>query len=260
MFTEREVPEHLDSLLEETTPAPLVLDCQDDFEAMPAEWVYDLAIVTDEVAPLSYPTDWIPPNAPEALKRTTGSDPAIGLPGDGSVTWTRQTQPPIVFVKPRATGMPEGFRDFLLAEAIVQIDGGYPETPAGFFEERYGELQDITDSPEVAYRLSVALLDAWIGLQTRERFGRWRTDRPRLWEAWQDAGDRLTDRVGSIPSLVADGTLGFAEATELACSAVKHDIDLPSPYAALDVTTYRDQGAPFAIRWAEKTMDQLQDS
>jgi hypothetical protein len=40
---------------------------------------------------------------------------------------------------------------------------------------------------------------------------------------------------------------------------VKHDLDPPAPFAALDTQAYRDHGAEYAVRWAEKTFSQLRD-
>jgi len=56
---------------------------------------------------------------------------------------------------------------------------------------------------------------------------------------------------------VARGETTFPAATELACSAIKHDLDLPAPFAALDTLAYRDHGAEYAVRWAEKTVAAL---
>jgi len=58
---------------------------------------------------------------------------------------------------------------------------------------------------------------------------------------------------------VARGETGFATAAELACSAVRHGLDLPAPFAALDSPAYERHGADFAVRWAEKTFQELRD-
>lgn len=255
MFTERDLADDVVDLRDELVPTLLVLDVEKEFEAMPAEWVYDLAIVTESIDPLSYPPDWVPADAPNALRRLTDSEPRIGLPGDGGVTWTAQTDPPLVFVKPRLAGAPADFVDFLVVEAIQQIALGQPEHALGFFAERYLDLQTaVGGDPELAFGLSVALTEGWRGLETRAEFRTWADSWPRLHEAWADAGNRLEERVSELPQLVADGTLGFVDATELACSAIKHDLELPPPFAALDVAAYREQGAAFAVRWAAETV------
>ncbi|MFC6771728.1 hypothetical protein ACFQDD_09405, partial [Halorubrum pallidum] len=56
---------------------------------------------------------------------------------------------------------------------------------------------------------------------------------------------------------VARGETDFASATEYACSAVRHGLDLPAPFAALDTGAYRDRGALYAVKWAEKTFESM---
>ena len=51
----------------------------------------------------------------------------------------------------------------------------------------------------------------------------------------------------------------FAAATEYACSAIKHDLDIPTPFSALDTTAYREHGPEYAVEWAEKTFAELED-
>jgi len=36
---------------------------------------------------------------------------------------------------------------------------------------------------------------------------------------------------------------------------VKHGLELPAPFAALDTEAYRDHGADYAVTWAEKTVE-----
>lgn len=107
--------------------------------------------------------------------------------------------------------------------------------------------------PTDTFQVANALFDAWIGLHTRDVFAEWEGEHPRLFEAWMDAGDRLEGRLGDLPAEVARGETDFASATEYACSAVRHGLDLPAPFAALDTSAYRDRGAPYAVKWAEKT-------
>lgn len=235
-----------------------VIECAREFETMPEDWVYELAIITDAIDPVTYPPEWIPPSAPAALDRHVGADPVVGLPGDGGVTWTKQTDPPLVIVKPRLGGAPEDFRDFLVAEAIVQLSLAHPETAIAFFRESYPTMQTATgDDADLAFRLAVSLFDAWKGLSTRKHFREWGDDYARLHAAWEDAGQRLGPRIDSLPALLSNRSIRFGEATELACSAIKHDIPLPTPYDALDVDAYRERGAPFAVRWTERTLEQL---
>ena len=119
MFTERSLSPALDSVRTEHAPDALVLDCAQDFETLPPAQAEELALVTDSLVPLSHPSEWLPPNAPAVLGRYAGGDLTIGLPGDGSVAWTRQTDPPVVLCKPRLEDSPAAFADFLVAEALV---------------------------------------------------------------------------------------------------------------------------------------------
>ncbi|MWV63478.1 hypothetical protein GRS48_01365 [Halorubrum sp. JWXQ-INN 858] len=112
-------------------------------------------------------------------------------------------------------------------------------------------------APTDTYQVANALFDAWVGLHTRDTFASWRGEHPRLFDAWLDAGDRLEGRLGDLPREVARGETDFASATEYACSAVRHGLDLPAPFAALDTEAYRDRGAPYAVTWAEKTFESM---
>lgn len=258
MFHPYGLRDDLQELRDDLAAEVEILECDREFEAMPEDWVYELAFITESIDPVAYPGSWIPPNAPSAMGRYTRADPAIGLPGDGGVTWTVQTDPPLIFVKPRLTGAPEDFRDFLVAEAILQLSLEHPETAIAFFGESYPSLQEAAgDDPDLAFRLAVSLFDAWKGLETREQFRTWDGSYPRLHRAWADAGEQLQPRIDALPRLLSDGSLRFGEATELACSAIKHDLDLPSPFGALDVEAFRERGASFAVRWTETTVDQL---
>jgi len=202
----------------------------------------------------------VPDDAPTPLHRYAGSDFTVGLPGDGTVTWTRQTDPPVVFCKARAEGTPDAFLDFLIAEALVQVGLDVPESFLPFFGARYPDLDAAVPlDPASVYQIAAALYDGWLGLQTRPIFADWVDDCPRLHDAWVDAGDRLRDRVGDLPGAVARGETDFADATELACAAIKHGLDLPAPFAALDTTAYVDYGADYAVRWAGKTFDRIDE-
>ena len=260
MFEPRALPDRLESVRETHAPDVQVLDCERDFETLPPSLAEDLGLVVDSLEPASYPTDWLPEDAPTLLARYASSDFTIGMPGDGSIVWTRQTTPPIVLVKPRVEGSPESFVDFLIAEALVQLDLGVPEHFLGFFEASYRDLdRAVPLDPNGTYQVAAALYDGWIGLQTRDVFAGWRDDQPELADAWQDAGTRLEDRVSGLSRAVARGDTDFADATELACAAIKHAIELPAPFAALDTEAFLDHGPEYGIRWAEKTFDSLED-
>ncbi|WP_227375099.1 DUF7089 family protein [Haladaptatus halobius] len=255
MFGERTLPEDVAAVRDEHAPGALVLDCERDFETLPVPARDDLALLTDEIRPFSAPGEWLPDDAPELLRRFAGTDLVVGMPGDGSVAWTRQTVPPVLFVKARVQGSPEEFVDFLLAEALVEVGLGLPEQFLGFFEERYPEFAGAVplDSGST-YQLAAALCDAYKGLYTREVFADWRDVHPRLFEAWRDAGERIEPRLANVTREVATGQSDFPDAAEFACSAIKHGIEPPAPFAALDTRAYRDHGVDYAIKWAEKTL------
>ncbi|WP_049924224.1 DUF7089 family protein [Halopiger djelfimassiliensis] len=260
MFEARDLSDPLDDVRDEHAPESLVFDCERDFETLPPALAEDLGLVVETLEPASYPGAWLPDDAPRLLARYASSDLTIGMPGDGSVVWTRQTDPPVVLVKPRVEGSPESFLEFLLAEAFVELGLDVPEHFIGFFEDEYLELDRAIDlDPNSTYQIAAALYDGWIGLQTRTIFAEWHDERPELAAAWQDAGGRLEDRVAGLPRAVARGDTDFADATELACAAIKHAIELPAPFAALDTDAYRDHGPEFAVRWAEKTFDALEE-
>lgn len=258
MFAERAPTGDLAALRESVAPSVRVLDAGRDFETLRPEVAENLLAVVDGVDPLAYDAAWVPGDAPDVLHRLAGDAFTVGAPGDGGVAWTRQTDPPTVFVKPRLEGSPEPFVAFLIAEAIVEIDLGLPEHFLGFFEAEYPALDDAVPlSPADTYQLAAALFDAYAGRHTRDVFATWDGEYPDLHEQWLDAGERLAPRLSGITGEVARGETGFAAAAELACSAVKHDLDLPRPFDALDTAAYGDHGAPYAVRWAEKTFDAL---
>ncbi|WP_114578869.1 hypothetical protein [Saliphagus sp. LR7] len=260
MFTPRELTPAVEAVRTEHAPETVVLDCDRDFETLPAARAEELGLFADGLEPASHPDDWLPEDAPELLIRYAGEAFTVGLPGDGSVAWTRQTTPPVVIVKARVEGTPEPFLHFLLAEAIVEVGLEIPEAFLGFFGEEYRALDRATPlDPAGTYQLAAALYDGWQGLLTRPVFAEWETgDHPDLGAAWADAGSRLEERVTGLPSAVARGETEFPEATELACGAIKHGLELPAPFAALDTAAYREHGASYAVRWAEKTFDALE--
>jgi hypothetical protein len=274
MFRRRDLRDDVDAVRAARAPDAVVLDAEDDFETLPPSQAEDLGLLVDSLSPASFPNDWLPPDAPDVLRRYAGPEFTVGAPGDGGVTWTRQTDPPVVVVKPRTRGSPADFVAFLVAEALVQVGLGtgrdsstddaptdpVPEHVLGFFRERYRDLAAASPlSPTGTYQVAAALYDGWLGLHTRETFGDWRGASDRPFDAWQDAGDRLAPRVDGLPAEVARGETEFATATELACAAIKHGVALPAPYAALDAGAYRRNDAAYAVRWAEKTFDALGD-
>ncbi|WIV68529.1 DUF7089 family protein [Natrialbaceae archaeon AArc-T1-2] len=260
MFERRELSDPVASVRESYADDALVFDCARDFETLPPAQAEELGFVVSRLEPATYPDEWLPADAPTLLERYASSDLTIGMPGDGSIVWTRQTDPPVVLVKARVEGSPASFVDFLLAEAILEVSLDVPEHFLGFFEAEYRELDDaVALGPTATYQVAAALYDGWKGLQTRDVFATWHEDHPELATAWQDAGTRLEDRVAGLPSAVARGETTFADATELACSAIKHAIELPAPFAALDTDAYRDHGPEYAVRWAEKTFEALSE-
>jgi hypothetical protein len=258
MFERRALPHHLEAVRERHAPESLVLDVDADFETLPPATAEDLGLLVDTLDPATYPEAWVPADAPRPLHRYAGSDFTVGIPGDGTVMWTRQTVPPTVLVKARAAGTPDAFLEFLLAEAFVQIGLDVPESFLPFFAEVYPDLDAaIPLGPASVYQIAAALYDGWLGLRTRPIFADWDDDHPRLHDAWTDAGERLRGRVDDLPGAVARDETPFADATELACSAIKHGLDLPAPFTALDTAAYADYGPEYAVRWAATTFEKL---
>lgn len=260
MFDRRDLDEDVAAVRDEHAPDAVVLDVAADFETVPPAAAEDLGLFVDGLTPTSYPTGWLPDDAPSALVAYAGGDFTVGMPGDGTVVWTRQTTPPAVLVKKRAEGTPAGFRRFLLSEAFVQIGTDAPEHFLPFFGDAYRDLDAAVPlgSSDV-YQIAAALYDAWLGLQTRDSFRAWEETSPRLFNAWADAGSRLEGRLSTLPRAVARGGTSFPEATEYACSAVKHGLELPAPFAALDTEAFVEYGPEYAVQWAEKTFEKLEE-
>jgi hypothetical protein len=259
MFTERDLTPAVAAVKEEHDS--LVLDAEQDFETLPAAAAEDLGLLVDDLDPLSAPDTWLPPDAPEVLREYASNAFTVGMPGDGSVAWTRQTDPPVVVCKPRLDDTPDAFADFLVAEAVVQAGLGDPEHFLGFFADRYPAFDAAFDplGPVETYQVAAACHDASLGLAARDIFAGWQTGATTpLFEAWVDAGDRLTGRLEGLPGGVARGETDFADAAELACNGVKHALDIPAPFDALDAAAYRDHGAAYAVRWAEKTAETVE--
>lgn len=258
MFDERDLHPEVEAVRDEYAPDALVLDASKDFEALPEPALDELALRTDALDPIDYESSWVPESGPAFLERLATRELTIGAPGDGSVAWTTQTSPPVVIVKPRVEGSPEGFVAFLVAEALVEAGLGLPEHFLAFFADRYVEFADAVpgDATET-YQIAVACLDAYRGLHTRDVFTEWadREERPVLVDAWRDAGERIQPRIERLAGDVARGSTSFGDAAELACSGVKHDLDVPTPFGALDSIAYRRHGADYAVRWAEKLFE-----
>jgi hypothetical protein len=260
MFETRELSPALETVRARHAPEALILESQADYETIPPAVAENLAPIVDAFAPISYPAAWVPASAPQQLRRLATDEFTIGAPGDGGVLWTHQTEPATVVVKPRLEGSPDGFVQFLIAEALVEAGTGRPEHFLGFFESGYVALTEAGLSPADSYQLAVALYDAHRGLATREVFREWGAEEPALaalHDSWLDAGSRLEPRLEGLSGEVARGETSFAAAAELGCAAIKHALDPPTPFGALDTAAYADSGAPFAVRWAEKTIGAL---
>lgn len=257
MFTERSLPDAVEQVRAVHAPDAIVLDVERDFETLPPASAEQLGLVADALEPASYPRSWLPADAPDLLAEYASDTFTVGAPGDGGVAWTRQTDPPVVLVKPRLSGSPDSFVQFLLAEALVQIGLGVPEQFLGFFEGRYREFAGVVSDrldPADTYQLAAALYEGYLGLHTRPVFADWADDRPQLHDAWVDAGQRLQPRLSSLASDIARGQTAFGDGAELACSAIKHDLELPTPFGALNTDAYREHGPDYALTWAEKTL------
>ena len=257
MFTERSLPDAVEQVRAVHAPDAIVLDVERDFETLPPASAEQLGLVAASLEPASYPRSWLPADAPDLLVEYASDTFTVGAPGDGGVAWTRQTDPPVVLVKPRLSSSPDSFVQLLLAEALVQIGLGVPEQFLGFFEDRYrefaGAVSDRLD-PADTYQLAAALYEGYLGLHTRPVFVDWADDRPQLHDAWVDAGQRLQPRLSSLASDIARGQTAFGDGAELACSAIKHDLELPTPFGALNTDAYREHGPDYALTWAEKTL------
>ncbi|XVH32804.1 DUF7089 family protein [Haloferacaceae archaeon DSL9] len=258
MFSERSLSPEIAAVRDEYAPDAVTLDVESDFETLPPPAAENLGLVVDELDPTTYPTEWLPESAPTLLRRYAGGEFTIGMPGDGTIVWTTQTRPPTVLAKRRARGTPDDFLAFLLAEAYVQLSLDVPEHFLPFFGARYRDLDAAVGlGAGDVYQIAAALFDGWVGLRTRAEFADWADRHPQLFATWQDAGARLEPRLPNLAGEVARGELRFPEATEYACSAIKHGLELPAPFAALDTQAYREYGAAYAVRWAEKTFEQL---
>jgi hypothetical protein len=260
MFETRTLDGSVAAVREEHAPETVVLDCANDFETVPPAQAEELGVAVDSLDPASAPAEWVPADAPELLHRYAGGQFTVGMPGDGSVVWTRQTDPPVVLVKPRLEGSPEPFVDFLLAEALVEVGLDEPEHFLGFFGATYPDFHDAATQyldPTGAYQVAAACYDAYLGLRTRDTFAGWADTYPDLFDAWLDAGERLEPRLSELSTAMARGETDFGDAAELACSAVKHSGDLPSPFDALDADAYREHGSEYAVQWAERTFEAL---
>ncbi len=258
MFDPRTLSDELAAVRDEHAPETLVLDTERDFETLDSAVAESLGLLVDTLDPVSYSNEWLPTDAPDALARYASDEFTVGMPGDGGVAWTAQTTPQTIFVKPRLEGSPAPFIDFLVAEALVEIGLNEPEHFLGFFEAQYRDLDRATSlDPAGTYQLAAALYDAYLGLSTHEIFTNWQNDRPDLFDAWMDAGERLEPRLKGLSTEIATDEISFPAAAELACSGVKHDIDVPTPFGALDTQAYREYGPDYAVQWAEKTFAKL---
>ena len=127
MFSERAIEGDVAAVRDAYAPDTVVLNAATDFETLDPAAAEDLLLVTDAVDPLALDPSWLPDSAPDQLHQYVGSDFTVGLPGDGGVAWTTQTEPACVVVKPRLETSPDAFVDFLVAEALVETGFGEPE-------------------------------------------------------------------------------------------------------------------------------------
>jgi hypothetical protein len=264
VFARRSLPEDLAALRAATVPDAVVLNAETDFGTLPPAVAEELGLPVDALDPVSYPEAWLPADAPEPLRRYAGPEFTVGLPGDGTVVWTRRTDPPAVILERRAETTPDEFLDFLIAEAFVALSVAGPSGPVApdllaFLGGRYPDLdRAVPLGPAAVYQIARALYDARLGLETRDAFAGWAGERDRLFAAWQDAGERIEGRLPGLPREVARGETEFAAATEYACAAIKHGLDLPAPFAALNTAAYREYGADYAVEWAATTFERLE--
>ena len=286
MFSPHELPSDVAAVRDRYAPESPVLDVDGSFETLPPATAEDLGLFVDGLDPASSPAAWLPETVPDPLRRYAGSSFTVGLQGAGTVVRTTQTTPQTLLVKPRAKTTPEDFLAFLLADRLVQVDvdpvpeaitgvdgsaPDLPETFLPFFGSHYSDLDTAIRGPESVqatdarfgpadvFQVAAALFDAWVGLHTRSVFASWEDEFPRLFEAWVDAGDRVEGRLSELSGAVARNEMEFASATEYACSAVRHGLELPAPFAALDTAAYLDRGAPYAVKWAEKTFASMRE-
>lgn len=256
MFEARDLHEDVAAVRDEYAPDAIVLNASTDFETLPAASLDDVAMRVDEIHPHEYDPAWLPPDSPELLRRLTSNDLVVGMPGDGSVAWTTQTTPPVVIVKARVEGSPDDFVDFLVAEALVEAGLDTPEHLLGLFQDQYLAFAEaVPHDPHTTYQLAAAITDAYRGLHTRGVFETWPATYDHLGDAWTDAGDRLASRLVDLPRAVARGRTQFTDAAELACAGIKHDLDIPAPFGAFDTLAFREHGAEFAVKWAERLFE-----
>ncbi|MFB6176700.1 MAG: hypothetical protein ABEI99_06075, partial [Halobaculum sp.] len=104
MFERRTLSETVAPVRDGYAPDALVLDVATDFETLPPETAEELGLLVDALDPATHSFDWLPEDAPQLLSRYAGTDFTVGMPGDGTVVWTDQTDPPVVLVKQRAEG------------------------------------------------------------------------------------------------------------------------------------------------------------
>ncbi len=257
MFDRRDVSQPVDAVRSSTAPGALIVNTP-DFQTLQTARAEELGLVVDRIEPIAYDPAWLPESAPAQLRTTLETPFSIGLPGDGGVAWTKQTEPPVVFVKDRLEGSPPSFVEFLIAEALCEIGESLPENCLGFFREAYLDLDAAVPlGPTDTYQLAVALFDAYRGLYTQPQFERFADDHLALFTAWKDAGERVEPRLDDLSREVATGRTSVTDAAELACGAIKHDVTIPTPFSVLDSAAYREEGPEFGIVWAEKTFDKL---
>ena len=183
-----------------------------------------------------------------------GIEPAAGAVASSDEPGGRLPETFLPFFGPRYRDLDEAIRTLPPTTDGPSSDGAPPRDGATARDSTVPRF-DATD----VFQVATALYDAWVGLYTRDAFASWADEHPRLYDAWIDAGERLEGRLGDLAGEVARGETDFPSATEYACSAVRHGLDLPAPFAALDTAAYRERGAPYAVKWTEKTFASLRE-
>ena len=71
-------------------------------------------------------------------------------------------------------------------------------------------------------------------------------------------GPVLDQFLDELPAAIASGELSVPEAAELACNGIKHGNELPAPFDALDAAVYLEHGPAYAVEWADRVAETLQ--
>jgi hypothetical protein len=106
--------------------------------------------------------------------------------------------------------------------ALVELAADVPETGLSFLRADYPVFDAAVPlGPTDTDQLAVARRAAYGGLHARPAFRAWDGEQPGLHREWVDAGERLEPRLGDLTDDMTSGQTEFADAAELACSAIK---------------------------------------